>query len=512
MKRHTTPGTSRSKLLKTATTAALSLLTVLSFGQNTSYTRTIVYKHGHYTGQDATVWQLIGSGGRDCIPTGQTNAPSNTNYGDDIMGTFMGWTWNDAGCPNGTTRFYMRFPQLSLLAANEFIVGHVTITSARLRLFGVPQANSNIYWGNNVYPNSPFVANNNSGVIRKLAAGAGNAASLNNWNEHGITWNNAGNVAFDLNAPPVLIPQTNSRFSNNLTVDVTDIVARVVRETSGYQDPVTLNWIPADRFSNNGFMLQLQNEAFYRSQGYCSSDYPTPQLWPELEVTYAVTSGCGLTFSDVTFRYENNISSPLQFTFNANSPGFIATGYSWYINPGTTPNMTGPALSTNPSFTYTFPAPGQYCVALRSMCSMDVIYSTAIITIDNAGFVTQQPQVVHQADNGFIQNPEVVGADAEVHQIPRGDDPLMLQANATAPVVTPNPTSGNWKVKLAVPEATTATLVIYDALGKKVSSEVKTLQTGANTFEIAAEHLRAGLYFMELKGGAVNMREKLVKQ
>src|SRR5690606_13374164 len=101
----------------------------------------------------------------------------------------------------------------------------------------------------------------------------------NNWNEQTVTWNTAATLTTDPNpANWVTLPLTNCHFNCTLSVDVTDIVRSIFTDVQ--------NGVPN---ANNGFLLQLQEEVYYRAQSWASSDYADSLYWPELIINYA---GC----------------------------------------------------------------------------------------------------------------------------------------------------------------------------------------------------------------------------
>lgn len=501
-------------------TIGLSILTMSSFAQPINYTTIVSYRNNGFIGQDATVWHTAdGTGTRDCTPSGLTTSPAATNYGNDVVGGFSAWTWNAAGCPTGATRFYIRFPQLSILGVGPYnsAVPAVTINSAVLILHGIDQNNANGIYGNNLYPGTPLPFQND-GLIFKIAAGANNASSPNNWKENTITWNSAQNINTDANISPVAIPVTNAQYGGEQHIDVTDMVARIVRDAAGYFNTSTLTTVQPDVFANNGFLLQLQNETPYRSQAYATSDHPDPEFWPELVVSYSSYGNCDHG-TDLTFNYTNNLNNnPLDFYFWANTqtfPGGTPVGYEWYVNappngpaPGATP------VGTSADLFYNFPLPGEYVVTMLTYFCQDVVSKSVHITVDgNTGDVTQTPQKAGNATSGNIIPNEEPNSDGLIHHVMPPDEPdLSLLSKNQIVSVNPNPTESEWTINLNMEKPGSVDLVLYDAFGKKIAAETKSLQSGTNTFKLPATNLLPGLYVLELKGEALNYREKLVKK
>lgn len=229
-----------------------------------SYSQTsVTFKPGPAVGEDATIWQMDGK----CKPTGLPQTPALINWGNNKEMALTAWTWRDAGCAQGTQRSLIRFKDLNTLIVPNYIT---QIVSAKLRLFTPNPAMEG--YGNNYYPGTPL-PNPNPGWIQRVLPGNNVATSPNNWTENTVTWNTQ--PAVDVNSLILyVIPSTNARFGFTQEVDVTNITQQIVNEL--FYDP----------YANNGFKLSLQDEIYYRSQIYASSDNANSNLWPELVVTY----------------------------------------------------------------------------------------------------------------------------------------------------------------------------------------------------------------------------------
>lgn len=477
--------------------ALLALGSAGAYAQPANFTNTVTYKHNRYIGQDASVWELH-NGPNYCIPTGQTVSPAYQNFGNDKVGSFMAWTWAAAGCPTGTTRFFIRFPQLSLLAAHPVTTHSITITSAILKLHGVNAADLMGSFGNSTYPGSPYPGDNR-GKLYKVAAGSANA-----WREDNITWVNSLGLVMDPNIAAVPIPPTTSRYNFTQSFNVTAMVSRIIRDASGYFNGTT--WVPPSAYANNGFMLLIDDETAYRSQFYATSDHNNPAMWPELSVTYSVESRCK-TLSDPSFNYTTSNTDPLTFTFNANSPTF-PTGYKWYAVPAPGLIDFSMPIGTGTPFTYTFPAPGVYNIAMGTMCEDDQLANMATVTISLANGVTQSPQKAASQPDGAMQ---VSDMDNNNRVLP-GDEPASLLLNGPSVSATPNPTDDNWAISLDARAAVATQVTLYNASGKKISETTRQLHTGRNRFELAAKALPPGLYLLTIRGGSLNLQHKLIKR
>ncbi|MCU0431946.1 MAG: DNRLRE domain-containing protein [Bacteroidia bacterium] len=211
---------------------------------------TIVFQPDSACGKDALAWSL-------------QPANSYPNHHD-----FLACMWTNNGNPSGC-RSFVDFDLAAIPAG-------VTIVSATLELFHYP---------------SPF----NTGHSNLSGpADCWLQRIIQPWQENTLTWNNqpATTTLNQINIPaPVSMTQN---YSLNMTQLVQDYLNN-----------------PASSF---GFMLRLQNESFYRSLLFASSDNPTPQLWPKLTVVYMPTlqpaAGCWSSFDIVEPNSSNQTVLP----------------------------------------------------------------------------------------------------------------------------------------------------------------------------------------------------------
>jgi PKD repeat protein len=228
----------------------------------------------------------------------------NTNWGNNAELDAYAWTWYANNCGPGAGRSLLRFDELNTLPPGA------TILYAELRLFGL--ATSGNSQGNSTYPGSPYGTTNELWV-REVTSG---------WNENTVTWNTQPSAT---TTGQLAIPASTLRWNENATLDVTAMVTAMV---SG---------------ANNGFLILLQNENYYRSRLFASSDHPDATLWPELYVKYALPC-------DAHFTYCVSTSNPglYNFTVDNPQPGFT---YKWDFGDGN--SAVGTAVSNNyPSGSY----------------------------------------------------------------------------------------------------------------------------------------------------------------
>lgn len=227
---------------------------------------TVTFKPGPLIGQDA----MIRSEG-DCILNIFTKPANEINFGNYQYFLSMAWTFDYLGCPSGTLRSLIKFTELASIPTNAVIVG------AELKLFGITPNTSNS--GNSCYPDSPYSSGcPNSAFIRRVTSV---------WDEQTVTWNTQPTTT---TINQITIFQTTSQWNWNFSTSSDNLVAMVQDMVS---NPIT----------NNGFMILLEIESFYRCVVFASSNHSNPDLWPQLSVTYEIP------YPTPTF-YANDIEHP----------------------------------------------------------------------------------------------------------------------------------------------------------------------------------------------------------
>ena len=210
-------------------------------------TITVVFKPDSAIGQDATIRMNNG------CPAWATE-----NYGNYGAFYAITGTWYSQGCSSGVARTLLKFDELSTIPANAAIV------NAELKLYGTPSSSFAV--GNSCYQGSSHPPNPSS-IYKVLSA----------WGEQSVTWNTQPNIAPN---PIITIPQTNSEWNWDFTTNFNPTNSANLLQ-------VVQDWVqnPSQNF---GFMIKLNEEAVYRKIAFASSDYPDPNLRPELIVTYEV--------------------------------------------------------------------------------------------------------------------------------------------------------------------------------------------------------------------------------
>ncbi|MCW3461855.1 DNRLRE domain-containing protein [Chitinophaga nivalis] len=178
--------------------------------------------------------------------------PAWVNSNFSSVEDFLIATWTYQGTP-GTIREFFKFNGLASIPAGT------TIISATLTLTGVSTSVA-APQGNSYYPGSPYNSSGTNPAWLKRVTSA--------WTESAITWNNQPPTT-TTNA--TAIPPSTSQWNYSVTVNVTALVQDIVN--SG---------------QNNGFSLQLQTEAYYRSLIFTGHRNADPNKRPKLVVTYQI--------------------------------------------------------------------------------------------------------------------------------------------------------------------------------------------------------------------------------
>lgn len=418
---------------------------------------TVSFKPGPATGEDASLWLLD----NNCIPNGASIPAADMNLGTSPEVNFCRWTWNDAGCGEGTIREVIRFTGLSTIPSSA------TILSAELRLNGPTPT---LQWGNNYYPGTPL-PNTNPGWVKRVLPGGNNPANPDNWDENVVTWNTQPNT--DPNAAnwaPIAV--TGARWGFLQVTDVTNIVQQIVSESA------------TDAYANNGFMLQLQTEVYYRQQCYSSSDGSDSTLWPELIVKY--------TNCDADFNYCSSTNNPYTYDFTAEDQ--TQANYDWIVDG----NMAG----SGPVLNYVFPGPGSYTVCLK-------VYDDKGNGCDKCIRLCIDKNEKGKAAPEQVKMPSAKTAVRGT--ISKADNPLTF-GNNNQIKVTPNPAKEGWNLSFKATQKAQATITIYDIAGRELSTREVSVTAGTNVLYQTAEKLKNGIYFIEVKGEGINLKEKVVKE
>jgi hypothetical protein len=217
----------------------------------TAQVKTVIYKPGAAKGEDASLWNCYG-----VILPGYGEPVENTPNPNAVEMSYMAWTWD--GNP-GEQRALIRFADMDTIPAAA------TIVSAHLKLYG---PSSTVNWGNSTFPGSPY-SGTNEGWLRRVTGA---------WTESAVTWTTQPSFT---TANQISIPASDLRWGWHRDIDVTSLIADI--RTSG---------------NNYGFILQLQDEKYYKAVHFASSDHSDPALWPELVIDYTMPT-TGITGMDM---------------------------------------------------------------------------------------------------------------------------------------------------------------------------------------------------------------------
>lgn len=200
------------------------------------------------------------SDGIDARPTAVQNCTTGSPFidaGNSTAPDFQdmpvaAWTNNANGCATMQHRAFLKFTALSNIPQTA------TILSAKLSLYGVSSSPS-LPQGNSYYPGSPYNSSGTNECWIKQVSGT--------WSESAITWNNQPAVT---ETDKVAIPASTSQYGYDaLDIDITNMVKDMVNNAT-----------------NNGFCIMLQNEVYYRSITFASSDNVDAAKRPKLVITY----------------------------------------------------------------------------------------------------------------------------------------------------------------------------------------------------------------------------------
>lgn len=309
------------------------------------------FKPGATIGEDALLYTSHG-----CTPSGYPAPVEGLNFGNIDEINIFAWTLGYLSCTNGTRRSVLRFTELSTLPA-----GTIKVIDAKLNLFCV---SSSPTWGTSHFPGSPYPLENPGWVERVTGS----------WTETGVTWNTQPSTTAYNRVP---ISKSNARWGWNTSIDVKNLLNDLL--ASG---------------SNDGFMLKLQTEAFYRATLFASSDHTDTSLWPELVIIYDTLCSSSLArFKDSTVDCRN-----IQFSdISSASLGTSIVSWSWDFGDG------GTSVLQKPSHTYA--AFGTYNVRLivdgSSGCKDTFTKSVVVSPLRFASFIDAKSSCIGKQFTGI---------------------------------------------------------------------------------------------------------------
>ena len=213
-----------------------------------SIIQTLTIQPGASDGEDARITAM-----QNCTPGNHLNNIGNQNAPDFQDMPICAWTNNVNGCATMQYRVFFKFTALSAISQTA------TIQSAKLSLYGASSSLS-LPLGNSYYPGSPYNSSGTNECWLKQVTGS--------WSESAITWNNQP-ATNETNR--IAIPASTTQWGYNVQdIDVTNMVKDMVNNAN----------------SNNGFCIMLQNEIYYRSMTFGSSDNSDPAKRPKLVIIY----------------------------------------------------------------------------------------------------------------------------------------------------------------------------------------------------------------------------------
>jgi gliding motility-associated-like protein len=270
---------------------------------------TVKFKPDSTIGVDADLSNSYG-----CTPSGSPGPWETINGGKSVELDIFDWTISSLGCSKATHRALVKFTQLSTIPSAAVIV------SAKLNLSCV---NSSASYGSSYFSGSPYPLSNVGWVERVTGA----------WSEHLVTWITQPTTTTTNRA---VIPNSAARWGWSTSIDVTTLVNDI--RTSGI---------------NEGFMLKLQTEAYYRATLFASSDNADTTLWPELVITY-LDDPCAGTTAD--FKDTNTSCYTFDFTDLSVPKDSGIVSWNWDFGDLTTSTLKNP--------THTYADYGTYNVRL----------------------------------------------------------------------------------------------------------------------------------------------------
>jgi len=440
-------------------------------------TVTVTFKPDSIVGNDA----IISISDVSCTPS------AGVNYGNAMEFQATAWTFTSQSCPWRTARSLLKFIELSTIPSNA------TILSAELKLFGVPSSSS-ILVGNSSYPGSPY---NNSSLPPGSSYNTTNESVIqkitSTWDEQTVTWNTQPTTT-TLNQ--IQIPNTTSQWNWNFTINTT-------------QFPQLTDWVQdwVNNPDNNfGFMVKLENENYYRSVLFASSDHTNPALWPELTVTYEKCSIDTVVIIDTVyvqkpcpceanFSYIVNTIEPNNYYFMASNP---SEKYEWMIN--------GRLVSNASSFNYFLRPGGNYEICYYKI--VDDSFNTSCRKCINICTTTNDTLIF----NNDYKEVEITKTEIKQESFFSEDQIFANSTEGSKIIVYPNPTANGWTVKITVEKEEIVKVQLADMNGKIVYSDKKNLMYGENSFIISTNNLGTGNYSLQVIGKTINSSKILLKK
>ncbi len=212
----------------------------------------------------------------DCVPCGYYN--SNFGLADECSAI----AWTNSGNPSNA-RSLLQFDLGNIPPA-------VIITNAVLSLFHNPNPAS----GN---PGHSVMSGPNDALLQRITSP---------WSEFGVTWNSQPATTTQ---NEVTLPASTLMNQDYLNINVTALVQDMVNN-------------PLQSF---GFMLKLQNESYYRSMLFASSDHPDVSKHPVLLVCFIYPGATAIAEDASSIQTFSVYPNPAQGTINFSGVDFSRT-------------------------------------------------------------------------------------------------------------------------------------------------------------------------------------------
>ena len=425
--------------------ASLMLAATTNWHANAQMTFTADFKPGPSISDEAVIATTYG-----CLPHGFPSLPETTNaYGATQLFMFE-WTIHALGCGNMSGKTLIRFDQMCTLPHGAII------DYAELRLFGVPSSPT-ITVGNSWYPTTPY--SDNPGFVKGITGP---------WTNTGVTWATQPGTTIVDEAP---IPVTTTQWNNDFAIPVTLLTGDIWNsiQTTGI---------------NNGYWLELQSTAYYRSTLWASSFDPNPAKWPELYIEYHLPC-------DANFNVCSNTNTPNTFNFTAED-GTYPDVYTWDFGDGS-PTETGTSVS------HTYTATGSYKVCL---------------TLTDASGKVMCEQCTPICVNEIVKpcsgstNPASKGSTGS-QGLPKN---FGLDGTLAITSVSPNPANSILNVNLQLISAGDVQYTVYDMTGKDMMHGKASVGAGKQKVSFSVEKLIPGTYVLEMKDNYTKTTSKFTKE
>lgn len=408
---------------------SICVLLILSSTIKSRGQTTVILKPSN--GHDAFVEKV-----NNCQPGSHFDEYQNTNFGNFKHLNVMTWTFGSVGCGTGSVRSFIKFDDLSTLPAGA------TILNATLKLYGVLQSDIPGEYGNTQHPQASPGFKSNAIKIGMVQS---------QWDDQTITWNNKPNVDFSYG---ITNSGSSTKYDDTLVVDVTAMAQHQYSTGNNY-----------------GYGIQLQEESYYRSWFWASSNHPNASRHPELIITYTIDSTtCNPNFS-YSFNTETN-----EFVFTPSSAN--ENFYAWNFG------ISNHLLNEPSPVAITFPSADNYFVCLQTD--------------------TLRNQVCRKCIELCVNSSQIV-AGTVINEAPDPEHTQILN-------LYPNPSSNDFFLEIFTTNPGVGKLVIYDLTGSKISEKSFDFKKGTQTLEHSIAKISKGMYVCTIEIDGMVTSKRFVKQ